>query len=164
MLTLTIQHNIYLTKNDRYALHEGESIDTIGVSIPVWHQGNKTSEPAKEIFCNYYLRNPKKEIPIKVLEDGYLLNIPHRIPNRIQREVEDAEWLQMTQEQREAYYTSRPKEMSSASLLDIKDGGSESLMYKETNTVKTNGKFMKISHYINIYDIKYLERKISNAE
>jgi hypothetical protein len=163
MLTLSIQHNIYLDRNQRYALHNQEDVDTIGVSIPVWHFKERTSEPAKEVFCHYFLRNPRKEIPIKILKDGYLLCLPFRITNRPQRELSNAEWLSINQEQREAYYTSTPREMSSASLLDIQDGGSETLMYRESNTVKNGDKFMKIVHYVSLYDMKYLNRSLQNV-
>jgi len=157
MLTLSIQHNIFLDRDQRYGLHNQEDVDTVGVSTPIWHFQNRSSEPAKEVFCNYYLRNPRKELPIKILKDGYLLCLPYRIPTRQQRELSNQEWLKMTQEQREAYYTAMPREMSSASLLDIQDGGSETLMYRESNTVKNGDKFMKIIHYVNLYDVKYLQ-------
>lgn len=160
MFTLSIQHNIFLTHKERYNIHQQKDVDTIGVSIPVWHLENKTSEPGKEVFCNYYLRNPRKEIPIKIMKDGYLLCLPHRIPTRQQREIENEEWVKMNQEQREAYYTAMPREMSSASLLDVQDGGSETLMYRESNTVKSGDKFMKIVHYVHIFDMKYLTRSM----
>lgn len=163
MLTLSIQHNIYLDRNQRYALHNQEDINTVGVSTPVWHFKEKTSEPAKEVFCHYFLRNPRKEIPIKILKDGFLLCLPFRIPRRQQRELNNSEWLSMNQEQREAYYTAIPREMSSASLLDIQDGGSETLIYRESNTVKNGDKFMKIVHYVSLYDIKYLNGSIQNG-
>lgn len=163
MLTLSIQHNIYLTQEERYALHNQEDVDTVGVSMPVWYLPTRSSEPGREVFCNYYLRNPRKELPIKIMKDGYLLCVPYRIPSRKQREISNEEWLQMSQEQREAYYTAMPREMSSASLLDVQDGGSETLMYRENNTVKNGDKFMKIVHFVHIYDIKYLTGSMENV-
>lgn len=157
MLTISIQHSIYLSKKERYNLHEQKEVDVVGVSVPVWHLENKTSEPAKEIFCNYYLRNPKKEIPIKTMNDGYLICLPYKIPTSRVREISNEDWLKLNQEQREAYYTAIPNEISSTSLLDIQDGGSETLMYRESNTIKNGDKFIKIVHYVNIYSIDYLK-------
>jgi len=160
MLTLSIHHNIYLTRDQRYGLHNMMDIDTIGVSVPVWHLNQKTSEPGQEVFCKYLLRNPKRELPIKILKEGYLIYLPYRIPGRKQRSITNSDWMRMSQEQREAYYTAMPREMSSASLLDIKDGGSESLMYKEVNKVKSGDQYMKIVHYINFFDNSYLEENL----
>ena len=56
-VTLTIHHNIFLTREERLSLHSGESIETIGYAIPVWTEGEATTEPAKEVFCRYYLLN-----------------------------------------------------------------------------------------------------------
>jgi len=58
MLNLTIQHFIHLARDQRYALHEGIELVVVGVSIPVWFLDKVTSEPAKEVFCRYYLKNP----------------------------------------------------------------------------------------------------------
>lgn len=156
MLTLFIHHNIYLTHDQRYELNNSVDVETMGVSVPVWAIGSKTSEPGREVYCKYYISNPKKEIPIKILKDGYLINLPYRIPRK-QRTVSNDEWRAMSQEQREAYYTAMPREMSAASLLDIQDGGSESLMYREANRVKSSGDYMRIVHYVNFFDMKYLE-------
>ena len=62
MLSIAIHHNIWLTRDQRYAIHDGAEIVVVGVSIPVWVHNNKvTSEPAKEVFCKYYLKNPKQD-------------------------------------------------------------------------------------------------------
>jgi hypothetical protein len=56
MLTLTVSHNIFLTKKQRYELSVVEStLEVIGISFPVWFYKGKTSEPAKEVFCKYIL-------------------------------------------------------------------------------------------------------------
>lgn len=160
MLTLTIQHSIYLTRDQRYSLHNGLDVNTVGVSLPVWHRRSKTSEPGREVFCNYYLRNPHKEIPIRILQNGYLICLPFRIPQTPHRAITNEEWMAMTQEQREAYYTSTPRSMSSASLLDVAEGGSESLIYREQNKVKSKLDYLRIIHYVNVFDVNYLERSL----
>jgi hypothetical protein len=160
MLTLSIQHNIYLDRKDRYSLHNQIDVNTVGISLPIWHRENSSSEPGKEVICNYYLKNPKEELPIQILKDGYLVYLPHKTPERNFTEISDETWRKMPQEQRELYYTSKAQQTSSASLLDVKDGGSETLMYRESNKSKSKDRFMKIVHYMNIYDIKYFEGSI----
>lgn len=163
MLVLSIHHSIYLTREQRYALHNQMDVDTVGVSVPVWRMKDKTSEPAREVFCKYMLRNPHKEIPIKIMTDGYLLCLPYRLSvKKRQRSMTSEEWTALSQEQREAYYTSIPKDMSSESLLDIADGGSQSLIYRESNKIKSQNQFMNIIHYVNIYDMNYLDKSMQS--
>lgn len=160
MLILSIQHNIYLTREQRYGLHNQLDISITGISIPVWQfENNKTSEPAKEVFCIYNISNPKIDKPIKILKDGFNIYLPNQIPTK-NREISNEDWLKMSQEQREIYYTAMPREMSSSSLLDIQDGGSETLIYKETNKVNYNEEIMQIVHYVNMWDIKFLKGSI----
>lgn len=130
--TLSIQHNIYLNKEDRYALHDGQEIEVIGVSVPVWHNSIVSSEPAREIFCRYFLKNSGDQIPIKVWEDGYEIVLPTKLKKK---NVEDEEKIKIT---------------STKSLLDYVDGGGRCLMYREHNKMKTNGRMLSIVHYVTI--------------
>ena len=57
MITLATSHNIYLTHEDRYALVKGQTVESVGVSVPVWFIKGTTSEPAVEVFCKYVLTN-----------------------------------------------------------------------------------------------------------
>jgi hypothetical protein len=50
MLKLTINHNIYVSKEQSYLLHQGKEIITIGASVPVWFYNKVSSEPAIEVF------------------------------------------------------------------------------------------------------------------
>ena len=60
MLSLAIHHNLWLTRDQRYAVHNGIELVIVGVSVPVWVANQKsTSEPAQEIFCKYNLKNKK---------------------------------------------------------------------------------------------------------
>ena len=68
--------NYWTTKEQRYELHEGQELQVTGISVPVWYVNKITSEPAKEVFCNYYLKNTHEDIPIKILEDGYEIYLP----------------------------------------------------------------------------------------
>jgi hypothetical protein len=134
MLKLTINHNIYVSREQSYLLHQGKEITTIGASVPVWFYNKVSSEPAIEVFCKYYIKNPKKEIPIKILEDGYEINLPFE-----EKSIDS-------------------KEISSKSLLDICDGGSEFLNYRELNKVLVKDKTLSIMHYVTINRLEKIEK------
>jgi len=153
MLALTIHHNIRLTRAQRYELHEGTDVEVVGVSVPVWFMGKATSEPAKEVFCKYYIKNTKREHPIKMLSNGFEITLPNRPGSRPDKEISNDEWREMRQHQKDMYYAQFVPEISSKCLLDIPDGGSKRLNYREQNKVKHDDEFMSIMHYINIGDM-----------
>jgi hypothetical protein len=163
MLSLTIHHNIHLTKEQRYALHEGKEVSLIGLSVPVWYANKMTSEPAKEIFCRYYLKNPKKDIPIQILEDGYEISIPYREGTKL--EISDEEWRFLNQhdpDKLEAMYKKQIQEVSSRNLLDVKDGGNGGTMsYREHNKIKKGEGFLSIMHFVSIDTMEKLLESIS---
>lgn len=152
MLALTIHHNIRLTHDERYKLHDGEDIEVVGVSVPVWFLNKATSEPAKELFCKYYLKNPKQEMPIRILEDGYEITLPNR-PAKTPRTITNEQWRNLTLEQRDEYYDRCVPEVSSRNLLDLPEGNG-SLTYREQNQIKQNGEMMSIMHYVCIASIE----------
>ena len=157
MLRLTIHHNIHLTREQRYALHNGEDLNVIGVSIPIWLIKKGTSEPANEIFCRYYLKNPKIDTPIKIFDDGYEISLPYREGKKIY--ISDKEWRELNSndpEKLEDMYVKTIKEVSSKNILDIKDGGSEFLNYRELNKVMIKKKELNIMHHITINKIENL--------
>lgn len=140
MLSLAIHHNVYLTKDQRYALNAGEDLEIVGVSVPVWTYNNATSEPAREVFCKYYLKNPKQDdIPIKIVPDGYVIVLPHR-------ETDDFTF-------------------SSKCLMDVKDGGSASIFYREQNRIRDeiNRKAVVVVHYVHIRDLSVLEGSMTTS-
>lgn len=132
MLTLTISHNIFLTRDQRYLLTNKESIEVIGVSVPVWFYKGNTSEPAKDIFCKYILTNDSKSDPIMPLKEGYKINLPIK--------VEDS-----SVEKR---------------LLDITDGGTECLFYREYNKVYKPTQYDLI-HFVQIMPIEMMEKTLT---
>jgi len=156
MLSLTIHHKIYLTKEQRYALHEGIDLVLTGVSIPVWFTKNFTSEPGREVFCRYYLKNSKRDTPIQILKDGYEVVLPHRKSSR--PEISDEQWRELSRQGKleEEYYSKCVTEVSSKNLLDIKDGGSQYLFYREHNQVKKDDTTMKIAHFVTMEDMSVL--------
>lgn len=164
MLSLTIHHNIHLTRDERYSLHNGVEIIVVGVSVPVWFAGKTTSEPAKEVFCRYFLRNPKKEMPIQILEDGYEISMPYREGTVLA--ISDEDWHIMNRDdpaKLEAMYKMQISEISSNNLLDVKDGGCGGLCYREHNKIKSGDGFLNIMHYICIEPIEHLTNSLSTS-
>lgn len=158
MLSLSIQHNIHLTRQQRYDLHEGKDIEVVGYSVPVWVAEKITSEPGKEIFCHYMLKNPRKELPIKILDNGYEVTIPYR--EGTQLEISNDEWRRLNQhepEKLQELYKQLIPEVSSIRLLDISDGGNGgSMIYREHNKVNHNEDILNIIHYVSIEPIESL--------
>jgi hypothetical protein len=162
MLNLTINHNIHVNRQQRYALYDGESVEVIGISLPVWLKNGITSEPAKEIFCRYILKNATEEKPINVLPDGYEITLPYR-PKKSTTKLPDRLWLKWTMTNPDAlanYYDKRVREISCHNLLDTVDGGSKCLYYREQNQIMYEGQLLNVVHYIQIEDIDELLKSI----
>lgn len=158
MLNLTISHYIYLTREERYALHDGQSVTTTGVSIPVWSKGQNTSEPAKEVFCKYTLKNSKEEKPIKVMENGYEIVIPYRPAERKAKELSDEEWREFNRKDPAAlmkYESQNRPEVSTRNLLDLPDGAGH-LSYREHNKIHRDDREFNILHFVRIEKMESL--------
>jgi hypothetical protein len=159
MLSLTINHNIHITREQRYSLYEGETIETIGVSLPVWLSEEITSEPAKEIFCKYTLRNIKDdEKPIQILEEGYEITLPYRT-GKNKKILSDSEWLNLSMNRPDSlfkYYSKRVNDVSCANLLDPEDGGGKCLIYREHNKFQIDNRMLNIVHYVKIGEMEEL--------
>lgn len=149
MATLIISHNIYLNREQRYALHERTPQDAVGISIPVWfHKGN-TSEPAKEIFCKYQITNDSSIKAVVPTNDGYIINIPQHIKfksNSISEEVRDFLNQNIS---------------TSEKLLDLKDGGSEWLDFRSFGKISHNEIIYNVIHFI---EIKPMESLLSTLD
>lgn len=163
MLSLTIHHKIYLTKEQRYALHEGIKLVVVGVSLPVWFAKNYTTEPAREVFCKYRLKNTKKDVPVSILDDGYEIVLPNR--KGWKPKISDEEWREMNKDMalQKKYYDKCISRVTSENLLDAKDGGCECLFYREHNEIVKNQVSTKIAHFINIEDMKLLNNSMCSV-
>lgn len=164
MLNLAIHHNIHLTREQRYTLHEKQSFTVTGVCVAVWYVGKKSSEPAREVFCNYHLSNPQEELPIQILEDGFGICLPYRPAKKIS--ISDNEWRTLNLENPElltAMYRRIKPEISTLNLLDYKDGGTKHLSYREHNKLLKNKILVNIMHYVNMNDIEELSQTMSMA-
>ena len=127
MSTLTISHYIYLTREQRYQLHSGTPLDVVGISVPVWFDKGNTSEPAREVFCNYKLTNEPMSKAIVPFEEGYSINLPQKNKEAIAYQPETSE-----------------------RLLDIKDGGVEGIEFRQNNKVHQGDKKFNIVHFVDI--------------
>lgn len=155
MLSLSISHNIHLSKKQRYDLHDGIDLNIIGICVPVWIDNKSTSEPTKEVFCNYCIKNTKEEIAIKILNDGFEITLPFRSSSEI--DISDNEFLYFLKKNKlENLYKNKNNESSSKNLLDICDGGSKFLTYGELNTVLLNDETINIFHNVIISSVEDL--------
>lgn len=79
-VALFVTHNIFLTKEEASEVADGRTLSTTGHCVPVWVDAKtgKTTEPAKEVFCQYVLHNSEEaEREVRVLpRKGYEIFIP----------------------------------------------------------------------------------------
>lgn len=147
-LTLAIAHSLFITRDQRYDLHSGKSIKTIGASLPVWFYKGKTSEPAEEVFCKYTINNKKGDASIIKRNNAYIINLP-QVPEDYQPpSLSDDVWRKMTEKQRSEWYEKHPSLLSSKSLLDLKDGGCEVLNFRLQKQTKIKKKKVDVIHFV----------------
>ena len=138
--TLVINHVIYLTPEERrILLKEKKPVQAVGVSVPVWFNAGKSSEPAQEVFVQYTLTNEPQDMVVASLPTGYRINLPQ--PKIM------AEWTGMEEQE--------PKGPDCKKLGDPEDGGSGWLLYKQFQTLKQDDRILQILHYIELRDIEY---------
>lgn len=128
---LTISHYIYLTKEERRQLFNQIPVSTIGISVPVWFDKGNTSEPAKEIFCKYFITNNIESKKIEPNQDGYNINLPRDFINF-------------------------KNENGATRLLDVEEGGCEELVFKQYSKLNKENKNYNIIHFIEIKPIEIL--------
>jgi hypothetical protein len=148
MATLTISHYIYLNRDQRYKLHAGEPLEIVGVSVPVWFHKGSTSEPAQELFCKYKLTNEGVNKAIMPSDEGYHINLP-------QKSQPDKEAPEEVQEVVGMYLG------TSERLLDIKDGGSEVLEFRQYNKVHQDKHAFNVVHFVEIKPDELLHDTLS---
>ncbi len=75
----------------------------------------------------------------------------------------DEEWRHLNlndPEKLDAYYKKGVLPACSKNLLDIKDGGSMYLSFREHNKMKRNGEFLNVIHFVNLADIEDLKNTL----
>lgn len=94
---LFISHSLYLDTKDVDYLLTGKELKTTGICVPVSFDGTRTSEPAKEVFCEYSLKidnlgfsSTKRGFKIRLSNTQLLnikktkfLNLIHRDENKL---------------------------------------------------------------------------------
>lgn len=158
--TLTISHYLYLTKAERYAWHEGLPVEVVGVSIPVWFCKGVSSEPAVEVFAKYHLLQSTENIFIKHVEDGYDVIVPPK-PQQEFVPLPDDMWKSLSHEDQEKWYEANEPTPSLRMLLDIKDGGSKYLAFRQYSKVRKNKKVLNVVHFMEIKDMEDLMQTLT---
>lgn len=153
MLTLVVSHVIGLTRDERYRLNKGETLDVYGVSVPVWfHKGN-TSEPASEVFVTYKLTNQKEAYPIKTTSSGYEMNMPQSNPAAEEEIKKVPDTLLEVLGVNKEFPTAK-------NLLDIKDGGAGFLQFRQfskSNLIVDGEKTKTPLNIVHCVEIKPIE-------
>jgi len=116
-LILAISHNIFITEDQEKEILERNPVELIGVTVPVWHHSGRSSEPAKEVFCKYFIYNEKSDFPIERFKNGYKINIP-QLPEGYKqyKPLTDEEWRGMTEKDLGDWYD-KTKPPTNAELL-----------------------------------------------
>jgi len=162
MLILSISHHIYLTKEQRYSLIEKQKIEAIGVSVPVWIKNDgDCTEPATEVFCKYKLRNEEKRSPIKLLKDGYSINMPQKEEEKEENKMSNKIWRSLDAKHRNEYYANKVEKPCANWLKDLADGGGRHLHFKEHNKVYQGKECLEIYHYVQIDTLDSLKESLS---
>lgn len=129
---LTIAHNIFFTKEERYLFRTPlTEVSTVGICLPVWVDGTTTNEPAEEVYCQYKVRNfasPGID-SVHMSNDGFVLSLG-----------EKSLW---------------------DSVLDAKDGGNSSIYLSHQGLVVNSDSQVLVIHYINIQDTSVLYKEKS---
>lgn len=147
MSTLTVSHYIYLSKEQRYHLHQGKNIETVGICIPVWFQKGNTSEPAQEVFCKYIISNDKKGTLVSYTDTGYQINMPSVVisDGDIDESVKKAVQMKLGTSDR---------------LLDQEDGGVEWCEFRFYQKINIDKKEYYNIHFVEIKPIEILQDTI----
>lgn len=143
--TLVINHILYFTPEQRLALvREKTPVQVVGVSIPVWFNQGKSSEPAQEVFCQYTVTNEPKDMMVASLPTGYRINLP----------------------QPKTSTDEETRTLDFKRLGDTPEGGSGWLLFKQFQTVQQENRTLQILHYIEMRDLEYYFDSVrgNNAE
>lgn len=151
---MSVSHHIFLTREERYKLANGESIETIGVSVPVWFYKQSTSEPANEVFCKYVLTNSPEDFPVTTLSSGYKINIPQIPKGCKSSRMPFEEWESLTLGEQEKWARNHIVLPSGIDLLDPEDNGNSALVFKRYSKIKEGKKRINEIHIVEINALK----------
>jgi poly(3-hydroxyalkanoate) synthetase len=160
-IVLTIHHNIFLTREERYKIINRESTTVIGVSVPIWvlNKSGLSTEPGAEVFSLYEINNiAEKELTIRKGKNGYSINLPQTPKDYVPIPPLSIErWLEMTEDEKENWYMSQRKIKTATNLRDRTDGGAEYLRFEKQRKAKfRKGPYIHVAHWVEIKLIETL--------
>lgn len=123
MSILTISHSIFLNSENRHSLYDGNEIQVIGVSVPVWVSKKTPPGPAEEVFCRYTLANTGMSKNVVEDANGYAINIPPIQSKDWLKRISDDTWRALSEETKAKWYDKHAI-ASANQLLDLQEGGS----------------------------------------
>jgi len=162
MLILSILHNIFISPEQARQLNNQETVDVVGVSLPVWYYKGITSEPAEELFCQYTLKNDDNDqaVLVKDSKDGYIIHLPKTPKDYIPKEpLSDEEWRKLSPTEQNEWHFKNPIPMTAKNLLPIQEGGGEYLFFRKQDKVKIKQREITAVHAV---EIKYMSRLIDS--
>lgn len=160
--TLTIAHNIFLESAQREELANGKTIRVVGSSLPVWIAKDQTAkkgfttEPAKEVFCQYHITNNPKKIPVCRTKEGYQINLPQLPEDWKKPELSNDDWRKMSEKEKSVWYEKNRRPPCGEDL----SGERGYLNWKEIGKEKMGNKTVDIINYITIDHKEKLETSI----
>jgi hypothetical protein len=156
MFILTISHNIYLTKEERYKLHKEKAIEVVGVSLPLLIEKNKIPSSPNEVFCRYQIINDKKRSEsIKIFNNGYRITLPQDLRKRKPKLNLD-DWRFLKEKEKINWYQANPSPKTPDNLLDVPNGSGGFLSFN-CNTIL---KKIDVLHFIEIAPIEILHKSL----
>lgn len=161
---LYVNHYVYLTREQRYALYDGIELVVTGVCCYFVHPSSinkdrniKINQATKEIFCKYRLINNGTCRNIDIYDEGYIIYLPNNHANI--PKVSNEQWRLMNlynHREMEKYYKKFLPERSAKCLLDFPEGKMY-LSFHQEFFITINKKKIKTKHCVQIQDIEVLK-------
>ena len=164
-LGLFVAHSLYLTREQRYKLADGEALELVAPSLPVWivTGTTTTSEPASEVFCKYVVKNNGEDKQSIKYQDGeYNIWLPLCKNDHDPERPSDDTWKLMNQQEQDAWYADHPIRPCGRRLRDTKDGGNNGYLRFDQHK-KVNGKkggVLTVVHCIQFKPVEALEKSM----
>ena len=155
-IILTISHNIFLNREERYNLFNGNSITVVGVSIPVWVKKGRLPHDAEEVFCEYRLHNNGKPKKIEPAPTGHIVTIPPP-SNQYWKELMSNDTWRMMDEDTKAKWYAKHVRPNPNQLLDLTDGGAGGYL---SFSHQTEVKKISVLHFVEIKPIELLQESL----
>lgn len=167
-MALIATHLIFLTREQRYKFINDKELEVTGVTIPVW-VGEKTTEPAAEIFCTFKLKQEDgKPSFVEAKNNQYEITVPS-LEWEPPPEVDYVELGAMSEKERQIdnqkrgiWWKYNQKPASIEDLRDITDGGSECLYFEVKRYGQIGQTQLALIHNVEIKTIESLESSIVN--